>query len=72
MTDHASRVYCAICTLAQSNGTPPTHEQIAQHLGVSRQWVSLLFEELVQDGRVEWQTRYTYTVTGAQWIPPQE
>ena len=65
-----SRVYDAICHLAAQDGVPPTHDQIAAHLGVSRQYVSAVFEQLVKRGCVVWRTRYTYSVPGAKWTPP--
>lgn len=64
------RVWQAILTLAEQNGTPPTQQQVADYLGVSQKTVNGVFLALMDSGRIVYLTRYTYTVVGAEWVAP--
>lgn len=64
------RVLEAICILAEELSTPPTQQQVAEHLDCSPQYVSAMMRELEHAGAIQWLTRYTYQVVNAEWLPP--
>lgn len=66
------QVFAAICRLGEEFNTPPTQQQIADHLQMSPQYVSILMMQLELEGRIHWLTRYTYSVTQSDWQPPPE
>ena len=66
------RVYHAICELARAHGTPPPQTMIADHMEVSRQYVSQEMRELEVAGLIRWLNRYVYAVDRSRWIPPDD
>lgn len=69
-TDELKRVLTAICTLGEEFGGPPKQSEIADHLGVTQQYVSKMMFGLVVVGAIEWRTRTAYKVIDARWEPP--
>jgi DNA-binding MarR family transcriptional regulator len=68
--DGADKVFDAICLLAQELGTPPPQQMLADHLGVSQQYISSMMYRLEADRRIRWITRYYYSVDRSRWEPP--
>jgi len=64
------RVFNAICLLAREYGTTPPQTRVAEHLGVSKQYVSNMMLLMEKDGLIEWIDRYTYRVDDSTWTPP--
>jgi DNA-binding GntR family transcriptional regulator len=64
------KVWEAILTMAERDGTPPTQRQVAAHLGLSPFVVNGVFRSLVDSGRIEYLTHSTYAVVGAKWEAP--
>ncbi len=63
-------VFEAICLLGEELSTPPTQKQIADHLGLPAPFISHLMMQLELEGRIQWLSRYTYTVTDSEWQAP--